>query len=85
MGQALGTSVTDPVKNLRYRDGSRLWRHPGRRVLPSIFESALASVRVGMILHLPVLLAFANSSGLQQYRPRPAFNRAVGRASFPEH
>ncbi len=84
-GQAFGAGVSDPVQDLRYCEGSRIWRNPDGRVLPSNLESAIAGVRIGTILHPTVLFAFPDCTSFQQHRLSPTIDRAIGGASLPEH
>jgi hypothetical protein len=58
VGLAFRTSVADRPEHLRDRDGRRLGRDAGGRILTGDVESALASVRVGAVLHPAVLVAF---------------------------
>jgi len=84
-GQALGTSIADPVQNFRYRDGGSFRRDPGRRHLSSNLDRAMMSMRISTVLHPTMLLALANGSNFQQYRPSPALDRAISKAPLPEH
>jgi hypothetical protein len=78
----------------RYRQSSQarppqrprlLRRDAGRRVLPSNEKGALAGMRIAAVPHPAVLLAFADSAGVEQNRPGPSLKRPEGGPPFLHH
>lgn len=85
LGQTFRACVTDRSEH-GADFGSRLLRRQSKwRIQSGDVQGAVAGMRVRSVLHPPVLLTLADGASFQQYRPRPAFDRAVGWASLAEH
>jgi hypothetical protein len=79
------TGVPDRIENFGDRDGSGLGRGTWCRIPASDVEGALASVRIGAILHPTVMLAFADGASFLQHGDGPASQRSNGRSAFSDH
>jgi hypothetical protein len=83
-GLAFRTAVADGLKNFGDRAHGLCRRDPGRRITPDDIERAVASMRVGAILHPTVFLALADGAGSIEHRDGPAAQRPDCGPSFLE-
>src|SRR3982074_3686582 len=78
LGRALRAGVANRAKRAIQGGRGVIRRDTGRRFLPCNEKGALAGMGIAAVPHPAVLLAFADSAGVEQNRPAPSFDRPEG-------
>ena len=85
VGRAFRTGVADRAKHVFDRSHRTFPRDTGRRIPASDEKCTIAGMRISAVPYPAVFLAFADSAGLEQHRPRPSFDRPRSGSPFLHH